>query len=105
MPFFVGEQVDFYELQKQSAKYNFAARQVESLTFEDGETIHLIATWKPYVNAVHEHMSKKLARQATSYLEENHQWVAQLVLTSKPKVMEEKAENGKTHNAHLQVLG
>ena len=59
MPFLVvGEQVDFYELQKQSAKYNFAARQVESLTFEDGETIHLIATWKPYVNAVHEHVEE-----------------------------------------------
>ena len=56
--FLVGEQVDFYELQKQSAKYNFAARQVESLTFEDGETIHLIATWKPYVNAVHEHVEE-----------------------------------------------
>ena len=56
--FLVGEQVDFYELQKQSSKYNFAARQVESLTFEDGETIHLIATWKPYVNAIHEHVEE-----------------------------------------------
>ena len=56
--FLVGDQIEFNELQKQSAKCNFAARQIDSLTFDNGETIHLIATWKPFVNAVHEHIEK-----------------------------------------------
>lgn len=56
--FLVGEQVEFNDLQKQSARFNFAARLIDSLTFEDGERIQLIATWRPFVKAIHEHVEK-----------------------------------------------